>query len=77
MVGRGKYALREWGYEPGFVKDIISKVLRDSKKPLPKEEIVKKVLAQRFVKENTVVLNLQNKKYFLRDPKGHYTIREV
>ncbi len=77
LVGRGKYALREWGYEPGFVKDIISKVLRDSKKPLPKEEIVKKVLAQRFVKENTVVLNLQNKKYFLRDPKGHYTIREV
>jgi len=74
LVGRGLYALKEWGYESGVVRDVITKTLKDSKKPLKKEEILKKVLAQRFVKENTVVLNLQNKSYFLRDNKGRYTI---
>lgn len=74
LVGRGLYALKEWGYEPGIVKDIIAKVLKDSKKPLAKEEILKKVLKQRFVKENTVLLNLQDKAYFIKDIKGKYKI---
>lgn len=77
LVGRGLYALREWGYEPGIVKDIIAKILKDSKKPLAKEEILKKVLEQRFVKENTIVLNLQDKSYFLRDNQGKYTIKQA
>ena len=77
LVGRGLYALREWGYEPGIVKDIIAKILKDSKKPLSKEEILKKVLEQRFVKENTVVLNLQDKSYFLRSDQGKYTIKQA
>jgi len=74
LIGRGLYALKEWGYESGVVRDVIIKTLKTSKKPLSKEEILKKVLAQRFVKENTVVLNLQNKNYFLRDNKGRYSI---
>jgi len=77
LVGRGLYALREWGYTPGVVRDIITKVLKDSKKPLSKKEILKNVLEQRFVKENTVALNLQNRNHFLRDSKGKYTIREA
>lgn len=77
LVGRGLYALKEWGYEPGIVKDIIAKILKDSKKALSKEEISKKVLEQRFVKENTVVLNLQDKSYFLRDNQGKYTIKQA
>lgn len=77
LVGRGLYALKEWGYEEGFVKDIIFKILKESKKPLPKEEIIEKVLSQRIVKENTILLNLQNKKYFIRDDKGRYTIKEI
>jgi len=76
-VGRGIYGLKEWGYEPGFVKDIIAKVIKKAGRPLPKEEIVKKVLAQRIVKENTILLNLQNRNYFIRDKEGKYTIREV
>lgn len=75
LVGRGLYALREWGYETGVVKDIISKLLKQ--RPLTKEEIVSKVLEQRFVKENTVLLNLQDKKYFARDEKGRYNVREA
>lgn len=77
LVGRGIYALKEWGYDPGFVKDIIFKVIKEAGKPLSKEEIVKKVLAQRLVKENTILLNLNNKNYFLKDKEGKYTIREA
>jgi hypothetical protein len=77
LVGRGLYALKEWGYQPGIVKDIITKILKDSKKPLSRQEILKKVLAQRFVKENTIMLNLQDKAYFARNVKGKYTIKEA
>lgn len=77
LVGRGLYALKEWGYEPGVVKDIIIKTLRDSKKPLSKKEILDKVSKQRFVKENTIALNLQDRDYFTRDSQGRYTIKEA
>ena len=76
LVGRGIYALREWGYESGQVKDIIFKILKKAGKPLTKEEILKKVLEQRLVKENTVLLNLGNKKYFLKASQG-YTVRKA
>ena len=77
LVGRGLYGLKEWGYEPGVVKDIIFNSLKEAKRPLTKEEILGRVLGQRFVKENTVVLNLQNKNYFVRDEKGRYNIKEA
>jgi hypothetical protein len=77
LVGRGLYGLKEWGYTSGVVKDVIFKVLKESKKSLAKEEVLRKVLKQRIVKENTVFLNLENKKYFLRDSQGKYTIKEV
>ena len=75
LVGRGIYALQEWGYEKGVVKDVILNILKQAKKPLAKEEILKKVLEQRFVKENTILLNLSNRKYFLRDSNGFYTFK--
>ncbi len=77
LVGRGLYALKEWGYEPGVVKDIIIKILKDSEKSLSKKEILDKVLKQRFVKENTIALNLQDRDYFERDSQGKYTIKEA
>ncbi len=77
LVGRGMYALKEWGYEPGQVKDVISRILKAGKEPLTKEEILNKVLEQRMVKENTVFLNLNNKKYFFRTPQGRYQIQEA
>ncbi len=76
LIGRGIYALREWGYCPGEVRDIISKVLKEAG-PLTKAEILERVLKQRLVKENTVFLNLSNKKYFLRDSQRKYIIREI
>lgn len=77
LVGRGLYALKEWGYEPGIVREVIASVLKTAQKPMAKEALVNKVLAQRLVKPNTILLNLQNKKYFLKTPEGKYTVREV
>lgn len=71
LVGRGLYALREWGYEPGTVSEVIATILRAAKRPLTKGEVVKKVLSSRFVKENTILLNLQNKNLFLKTPGGY------
>ncbi|MDP2909577.1 MAG: sigma factor-like helix-turn-helix DNA-binding protein [bacterium] len=77
LVGRGLYALTEWGYEPGVVRDVITKIIQGSKKPLTRDEITEKVMAQRFVKENTILLNLQDKSCFVRDEKGRYNVKEA
>ena len=77
LVGRGIYGLRDWGYEPGLVKDVIFKVLKTAKAPLTKQQILSQVFKQRFVKENTILLNLSNKKYFSKNPQGKYQIRET
>lgn len=74
LVGRGLYALKEWGYASGVVRDVIIKTLKESKEPLTKNEIIDKVMKQRFVKANTIALNLHNGNYFLRDEQGRYTI---
>lgn len=75
LVGRGLYALRDWGYEPGVVKDIIVKVLKISQKPLSKEEVLSAVQKQRLVKENTVFLNLSDRNYFQRNEDGLYFLK--
>ncbi|MDP3991112.1 MAG: sigma factor-like helix-turn-helix DNA-binding protein [Candidatus Nealsonbacteria bacterium] len=77
LVGRGLYALKEWGYQSGIVKEVISEILKSSKGPLEKETVIEEVLKQRYVKPSTVLLNLQNKKYFLRNPDGQYSLREA
>ena len=75
LVGRGVYALKEWGYEEGTVKDVIYKILEKAKQPLLRKEIVELVLAQRVVKANTVFLNLNNQANFQKDNEGKYTVK--
>lgn len=75
LVGRGTYALSEWGYVPGTIKDMITKVLNE-KKQAHQEDIVKEVLAQRLVAKNTVLINLNNKKYFNKGSDGKYFLRQ-
>lgn len=77
LVGRGYYALKDWGYNPGQVKDVIYQVLQASNSALPKEAIIDSVLKQRMVKESTILLNLQNKNLFLKDGEGKYKVREA
>jgi hypothetical protein len=77
LVGRGMYALKDWGYEPGQVKDIISKLLKDSQGSLTKEEIIQAVSSQRSVKESTILSSLRNKNLFTKDASGKYQVREA
>ncbi len=71
LVGRGLYALAEWGYVPGTVSDVIVSLLKTARKPLSKEAIAKRVLETRLVKPNTVFLNLQNRNLFKRTEDGY------
>lgn len=77
LVGRGLYALKEWGYEPGVVREVIAKVIDNAGGKLDKDDIVSQVLKQREVQANTVLLNLQNRRYFLKNSEGEYTIRKA
>lgn len=74
LIGRGIYALDNWGYSKGTVSDIIAQVLKDSSEPLHRDEIVKRVLKSRQVKETTILLNLQSKPQFKRVAKATYTL---
>jgi len=74
LIGRGIYALREWGYKPGTVKEVIKDILKKANKQLSKDEVIKKVLEQRNVQESTVALNLQDKKLFKSNEQGKYSL---
>lgn len=76
LIGRGIYALKEWGYEKGTVADIITEVLNKAGEPLHRDEIVKRVLKSRHVKETTILLNLQGKSQFKRVAKATYALAE-
>lgn len=73
LVGRGLYALAEWGYISGVVRDVIKKVI-EKNGPMTRDEIIGKVLKERYVKENTILVNLQNPKYFKKDKEGKYSV---
>lgn len=73
LVGRGMYALREWGYASGVVRDVIRNILRDQG-PLTKDQIIAAVLKERHVKPGTVAVNLQNQKYFKRGKDNKFVL---
>lgn len=73
LVGRGLYALKEWGYSQGVVRDVIREILKRNG-PLTKDEIIEKVLKERYVKENTILVNLQNQDFFKKGRDGKYSI---
>ena len=75
LVGRGLYALKEWGYMAGVVKDVIRNII-EKNGPMTREEIIQKVLKERYVKDNTIMVNLQNQKYFKRDKENKYHLAD-
>ncbi len=77
LVGRGLYGLAEWGLKAGTVKDVLVDLLRSAGKPLLKDEILANVLSHRMVKENTILLNLQDSKVFQKREDGTFTLREA
>jgi hypothetical protein len=73
LVGRGLYALSEWGYQPGVVRDVIRTVLK--KQPgLTREKVIEEVKKVRYVKDNTILVNLNDPKHFNRNKNGTYTV---
>ncbi|PIP67166.1 MAG: hypothetical protein COW93_01620 [Parcubacteria group bacterium CG22_combo_CG10-13_8_21_14_all_41_9] len=77
LVGRGIYALTEWGFTPGVVSDVIAEILKKSETSLTREDIVDEVLSQRMVKRGTVYLALSNSNRFKKDEKNQYVLSEI
>jgi len=73
LVGRGIYALKEWGYKKGTVADIIIDILK-AQGPLTKKQITEEVLKQRLVQKTTITLVLMNKEKFAKTDQGLYQL---
>jgi hypothetical protein len=73
LVGRGLYALAEWGYKTGIARDVIRDILK-REGPLSKEDIIEKVMKERYFKKNTILVNIQNPKYFKKNKNGLFTL---
>lgn len=73
LVGRGLYALSEWGYTAGVVKEVLREIL-ENEGPLSREEIIDRVRRERHVKDNTIIVNLQDATHFKRLANGAYTL---
>jgi hypothetical protein len=69
------YGLKEWGYRSGVVKDVIRDLI-DERGPMTKEEIIESVLKERYLKENTILVNLSNKDYFKKNDDGAYILSD-
>lgn len=76
LIGRGIYALKEWGYSHGTVSDVI-KTLLNKNQSLHQEEIIDAVLKMRQVKPITVLLNLKNSPEFIRVGRKQYALAKV
>jgi len=75
LIGRGIYALKEWGFKPGTVLDVILDILWKNGGPMTTEDIIKKVLKVRNVKKTTIYMNLQNKKAIERVGRNFYAAK--
>lgn len=73
LVGRGIYALKEWGYTSGTVGEVIEDLLKNSG-PLTKDQIIDKVLEKRNVKKSTIYLSLMNNKKIVKNKNDKYEL---
>ena len=76
LIGRGIYALKEWGYNEGTVADVVAAVLREVGEPLSKEDVIERVLEKRVVKAATINLALMDRERFSREG-NKYSLRLV
>jgi DNA-directed RNA polymerase delta subunit len=72
LVGRGTYALSEWGYKRGTVREVLEDILKENNQPMKRSEIIKKVLEVRQVKTSTIIINLNT--FFAKVSKDAYTL---
>lgn len=76
LVGRGLYALKEWGYSEGTVRDVLVDILK-ANGPMKKQDIIKEVLERRHVKIGTISLNLQKYPEFIRIKRAVYELKSL
>jgi hypothetical protein len=76
LVGKGMYGLKEFGLIPGTARDVIQHLIKKHG-PLSPDELLDRILKERFVKPNTILINLQNRKHFERLDNGRYNIKAV
>ncbi|MFA6991695.1 MAG: sigma factor-like helix-turn-helix DNA-binding protein [Candidatus Gracilibacteria bacterium] len=74
LIGRGIYALHDWGYEKGTVAEVIEKILKGGME-MDQDQIINKVLEQRHVKKITIVLALKNGQKFERVGRKMYKLK--
>jgi len=73
LVGRGLYALSEWGYSAGVVKEVLRDILL-KEGPLTRDELIDRIRKERYVKDNTILENLQDAAIFKKDKGGKYSL---
>ena len=73
LVGRGLYALAEWGYKTGIAREVIRDILK-REGPLSKDDVVERVMKERYFKKNTILVNLVNPKFFKKNKNGFYSV---
>ncbi len=76
LVWRWIYALKKWGFEPGTVLEVISRILEKNGEPMTIEQITTEVLKVRNVKKTTIYMNLQNKKVIERVWRNYYQLKK-
>lgn len=74
LVGRGLYALKEWGHARGTVGEVALRILARAGQPLSKNELVSAVLKERLVKRNTVLLALHDRHRFVLCADGKVAV---
>lgn len=75
LVGRGTYALSDWGYTRGTVRQVLATILEKHAEPMSREDLLKAVLKVRQVKKSTVIINLNS--FFTKVGKNIYTLRDA
>lgn len=74
LVGRGTYALSDWGYTKGTVRQVLTNILKEKSEPMSREDLLKAVMKVRQVKKSTVIINLNT--FFAKVGKNIYTLRD-
>jgi len=75
LVGRGIYALKEWGFKKGTVLDLLKKILKKEKSGLNQEKICQQILKKRLISKNTIIMNLHSSNIFVKDNKDNWKIK--
>lgn len=74
LVGRGTYALSDWGFRPGTVREVLKSILKEHDKPMTRDDLLKAVMKARQVKRSTVIINLNS--FFTKVGKNIYSLTD-